>query len=262
MIPVWPGQVSTPRMGVPPEWAPTEGEAAPTSIVWQGVLLAPEDGEYRFRLETTGQGSLSLDGAAVATVPGQAEGAVWLARGRHALWAQVAPGGEAARVAWWPPDESDWQAVPRRYLYHWPVEAGGLLGAYLPGAGDDWDTAAFRRIDPSIDFYFHILPLERPYRVRWQGWLRPPVPGDYTLTLQARDRAELWLGGVLALVTGAPESPVNITASLSTPVAIEVRFWDETNYTSVSLRWTRPDGVEEVIPYTALAPPLPVVAAR
>jgi hypothetical protein len=59
------------------------------------------------------------------------------------------------------------------------------------------------------------------------------------------------------LSTQRPEEPVSLTRALAGPVPIEVRFWDETGYTGVRLSWKRPDGVEEVIPSTALAPPAP-----
>ena len=114
-------------------------------------------------------------------------------------------------------------------------------------------------MEPYIDYYFHIIPLPRPYRIRWHGWLLPPAPGEYVFSLQARDHAELWLGGQKVLATAAPDTPTSAAVALSGPASVEVRFWDETGYTGVHLRWRRPDGVQEVVPVSALLPPAPAV---
>ncbi|MHB0876774.1 MAG: PA14 domain-containing protein, partial [Anaerolineae bacterium] len=271
LILVMPNVAGAPLMGALPEWQTEAGGLPPTGLTWQGVLLAPEAGRYDFRLrpsdataqETAGEARLLLDGGTVLTGAGQTEAMVMLAEGRHSLWLQVMPGGrEDIALEWRPPGASDWLAIERQYLYHWPIEGGGLQGDYSSGEGDDWDAPTLSRIDPWVDFYFHVLPLERPYRVRWHGWLTPPLSGDYEISLKARDRAELWLNGTLVLQTEVPDEVVKATVSLATPTAIEVRFWDETSYTDVSLRWLRPDGVEEPIPYTALRPPVPEAVAR
>ncbi|MGQ9553847.1 MAG: glycosyltransferase family 39 protein [Anaerolineae bacterium] len=248
------GPTITPRL----EWRYDNPDNAPTSVTWRGVLLAPESGLYRLSLVGADGASLTLDGEAVLSLPGKAETEVMLARGRHELWAQAHPSGDGTIVLrWQPPGAERFVEVDRQYLYHAPVEAGGLGGDYIPGQGEDWSSPAFSRIDPWIDFYFHILPLERPYRVRWQGWLVPPMPGQYQLSLRARDRAELWLNGQLIMATEQPGTPVLAMQNLTTAVSIEVRFWDETGYSGITLSWRRPDGVEEVIPHTALRPPTP-----
>ncbi len=234
------------------------GAVLPVAVTWTGVLLAPEHGLYRFRLEAPGQGQLVLDGALVAEA-GEAEGVeVYLARGRHDLWAQVAPevAGPVA-LQWLRPGTQEYAPVPADAYFRPPITAGGLQGDYLAGAGEDWSTPAFSRIDPWVDLFVHRLPLPRPYRVRWHGWLQPPLPGQYELSLSARDRAQLWLDGQLLLETVEPEVPVTLTVTLGAAVPIEVRFWDETGHTRVQLRWQRPDGVNEVVPPTALSPPVP-----
>ena len=261
------GVQAVPRL----EWQAGPGEAAPYQLTWQGALLVPRSGVYRLVLRAAGKGSLMLDGSPLLALPGkgqemEATAGVALARGLHALLVQVQPAsGGSVALLWQPPGALQLVPVPSQCLYRSPVQAGGLRGDYLPGESDAWPSPvedglpspAFSRIDPFVDFYFHITPLERPYRVRWRGWLVPPQAGQYALTLQARDRAELWLAGELVLSTQRPEEPVSLTRALAGPVPIEVRFWDETGYTGVRLSWKRPDGVEEVIPSTALAPPAP-----
>jgi 4-amino-4-deoxy-L-arabinose transferase-like glycosyltransferase len=267
-IVVMPNVAGEPQMGMLPQWQTQAGALPPTSLTWQGVLLVPAAGDYSFRLGPvagdgeglSGEARLVIDGGSVLTVPSQSEATVTLAEGRHAIWLQVIPNGsESVALIWRPPGAADWQAIERQYLYHWPIEAGGLQGDYIDGAGDEWDSPTLSRIDPWVDFYFHILPLDRPYRVRWRGWLTAPLPGTYEISLKARDRAQLWLNGTLVLETQEPDVVAKMAVTLGNPAAIEVRFWDETAYTDVSLRWLRPDGIEEPIPYTALRPPVPVV---
>ncbi|MGI6207243.1 MAG: PA14 domain-containing protein [Anaerolineae bacterium] len=254
----WPGESggSVPAAGL--ELDLEEG-LVPEAITWQGVLVAPESGYYRFHLEAPGEVALTLDGAAVA-----GGGQVYLARGRHDLRAQVLPTGPGPVRVWWQrPSGNGYEPVAEDLLFHAPIEPGGLQGDYLPGSGDDWSLpeagAGFSRVDPWVDLFVHKLPLERPYRVRWHGWLVPPMPGQYVFTLTARDRAQLWLDGQLVLETTSPDVPAVYSVALSAAVPIEVRFWDETGHTRVKLRWLRPDRVEEVVPHTALLPPAPVV---
>ena len=228
------------------------------TLLCQGVLLVPRTGEYGVRL-AGGEGSiLAVDGAPALELPARAEAVLKLAEGRHALLAQLAPAAEFS-LLWRPPGQAEWQPVPKECLYRAPVEAGGLQADYLPGAGEDWGAPALSRVEPYIDYYFHIIPLPRPYRIRWHGWLLPPAPGEYVFSLQARDHAELWLGGQKVLATAAPDTPTSAAVALSGPASVEVRFWDETGYTGVHLRWRRPDGVQEVVPVSALLPPAPAV---
>jgi len=234
--------------------------ALPVAVTWAGVLVAPESGRYSFQLEAPGLGQMILDGAVVAEAGDRDAASLYLARGRHELWAQVAPESAGqVRALWRPPGTGQFVPVPAAALYHAPIEGGGLQGDYLAGSGDDWSNPAFSRIDPWVDLFVHRLPLERPYRVRWHGWLEPPQPGLYELSLSARDRAQLWLNGEMLLETEAPEVPVTATVVLDAPLPIEVRFWDETGHTRVQLRWKRPDGLVEVVPTSALQPPVPVV---
>ena len=253
-----------PATGVSPQlrWQPTVGQESPRSLSWRGVLLAPDSGTYRLRLQAPGEALLMLDGALAASAPGRPRVTLELDRGRHDLWAEAVPAGEGeVGLYWQPPGEAAESPVPRESLYHAPIEAGGLRGDYIPGGGDDWAAEpAFSRIDPELDFYFHLTPLPRPYRVRWQGWLLPPLPGSYELRLRARDRAELWLDDNLVVAVREPGETAAGIAQLDGPVPIEVRFWDETGYTGILLCWRRPDGVEEVVPYTALQPPAATVA--
>lgn len=233
----------------------------PTAVTWSGVLVAPESGTYRFRLDAPGQGQLVLDGAVAAEAGSVTVTSLYLARGRHDLWVQVAPEDAGlVQALWRTPGSEEFAAVPATSLYHSPIESGGLQGDYLAGSGDDWDNPVFSRIDPWVDLFVHRLPLQRPYRVRWHGWLTPPQPGQYEFSLSARDRAQLWINGTLLLETVEAETPVTTTVILDAALPVEVRFWDETGHTRAQLSWTRPDGVSEIVPTTALQPPVPVVS--
>lgn len=60
------------------------------------------------------------------------------------------------------------------------------------------------------------------------------------------------------LRTQSPGVPAKLTLRLAVPMPIEVRYWDESGYMVVRLSWKRPDGGEEIVPYTALQPPAPM----
>ena len=127
---------------------------------------------------------------------------VRLPQGRHAIRVTAQGGLRTARLAWRRPSKAGepspgFQVIPAVDLFQpssVPIE--GLVAEYHPGE-DISGPVAFSRIDPFIDFYFHYLPLERPYTVVWSGFLVSSVPGEYEIGLRLRGKAELSLDGQL-----------------------------------------------------------------
>lgn len=134
----------------------------------------------------------------------------------------------------------------------------GLLGTYEPLSGKP-EEEPFQRVDPAIGFYWHHLPLSRPYRITWEGFLFAPHSGSYLFSLRAIDQARFelvdqgWELTDTAIDQGPAERGVWLPAGWH-PVRLE--FLDRTERTLVYLSW-QPPGAQsfELVPPTALRPP-------
>ncbi|MFB0547138.1 MAG: PA14 domain-containing protein, partial [Anaerolineae bacterium] len=228
----------------------------PFHAEWMGTLLAPAYGQYSLSFEAPGQVELWLDGVSLLTGSGKVTRAVTLAKGLHALRIRctVAEPGPL-RLRWQPPEADDLTVIPREALYRPPVTANGLLGSYY--RNDEWaEPPAFVRIDPRVDFYFHLIPLSRPYTVEWQGQIDIPATGTYRLGTEVLDACWLYIDGELLLENLQPnhyqEATIDLTAGRHD---IRLRFLDRTDHSHVYLYWTPPDGVKEIVPHERLFPP-------
>jgi hypothetical protein len=137
------------------------------------------------------------------------------------------------------------------------VTNNGLLGAYYPSP--DWSgEPAFTQIDPGIDYYFHIIPLPRPYTVEWTGKLFAPTTGEYRFALNSVDNSQLKLDN--SLVVDNPNGHTTIEGNISLTQGwhdINVRFADKTGGTQIYLYWTPPGSNESVlVPARDLLPPM------
>src|SRR4029078_2370624 len=98
---------------------------------------------------------------------GELNGGLRLAQGNHSFRVRAVGAPGAFTLAWRPPAREP-ELISPLALYVPPVTGNGLLGNYYPN--NDWRApAALARIDPQLDFYFHIPPLNRPYTVEWTG---------------------------------------------------------------------------------------------
>jgi hypothetical protein len=139
------------------------------------------------------------------------------------------------------------------YRAYWPVR--GLLGRYYANAA--WEgEAQLARIDRQIGYYFHYLPLPRPYTVDWSGQLNVPIAGPYRFSLHTVGEATLFLDGELifdsAVGAVAPE-PLELSAGLHD---LQMRYLDNQSHSQVYLYWVHPDGRSELVPSDALYPPV------
>jgi hypothetical protein len=149
------------------------------------------------------------------------------------------------------------QPVPAINLFRPPVTNNGLLGAYYPTP--DWSgEPAFTQIDPEIDFYFHIIPLPRPYTIEWTGKLYAPTTGNYQFALNSVDNSQLKLD--YSVVVDNPNGHTTIEGDTTLTQGwhdINVRFGDKTGGTQIYLYWMPPGTNEQVlVPTRYLLPPM------
>ena len=83
-----------------------------------------------------------------------------------------------------------------------PTEVNGLRGDYFVGI--DFDTPAFSRIDPTIDFaWVHAAPDPRlpedDFSIRWTGALPPRHSELRIFHVDHDDGVRLWVGGTLVI---------------------------------------------------------------
>ena len=149
------------------------------------------------------------------------------------------------------------QLVPAVNLFRPPVTNNGLLGAYYPTP--DWSgEPAFTQIDPEIAFYFHIIPLPRPYTVEWTGKLFAPTTGDYRFALDSVDNSKLELDNSLVVDNPTGHTIVEGDTTLEQGWHdIRIRFADKTGGTQIYFYWIPPGASEKVIvPARYLLPPM------
>lgn len=226
----------------------------------RGRLRIETPGLYRFALSGAERVRLRVDGG--SPEPARADGQIRmdLAQGIHDLALEVEVrrlGGETA-LTWARPGEMSAGPVPDRFVYSTRVPFGGLLGSYF--AGEGWTgTPAFQRIDSTVYFYFHQLPLSRPFSVMWTGTLDVPRTGPYEFGLKSIDESALTIGRrEVVRHSGTLEKETWGSLDLEAgPIPVEVRFSSRSNFTQIYLTWTPPGGERGPIPVDVLRPPAP-----
>ena len=237
-----------------PAEAPLE---EPFVAEWEGVLYAPQFGQYELLLQSPGAASLWLDGEALieSESGGEQRLSKTLAQGNHALRIEAKSDEGLLRLAWRQPQGGETQTIPSWALYHAPqVASQGLLGEFYEGG--NWGTApVLQRIDPSIDTYFHMIPLARPYSVVWRGEIEIPQDGQYAFGLEVNGQAQLFIDGQLVVDASQPtdylEGSLNLEAGR---YDLFLPFLDNVNGSRLRLYWTQPGQGRQIIPSEALIP--------
>ncbi len=269
-----PGQVASVQGLEGRYWAGEEGEGLPQAVgrlpeidqvwpndaplnfpfvaEWSGVLYAPSYGQYSLGIDAPGSVELMLDGETVEG-SGEVSLASLLAEGDHDL--RLRADGSPGQVRfWWQPSGKEKETVPARALYVSPTGGHGLLGKYY--AGPDWQgSPVLERIDATLNAYFHLTPLPRPYSVEWTGILDVPESGLYALGLRSVDQASLYLDGQLTVAAIVPDQYIQeFTVLEAGPHDLRITYQDLTGRSRVHLYWMRPDGETEIIPSVYLRP--------
>ncbi|MCW1970518.1 MAG: PA14 domain-containing protein [Anaerolineae bacterium] len=225
--------------------------AAPMTGAFQAefrsTLYVPQPGSYRFAVKGVSDAEIFVDEFA-------ATNALNLGKGNHALRVRV-PNANRAFELTWQQGNAAAQSIPQNALLRHPVSNNGLLGAYYRNG--NWSgEPAFSQLDPEIAFYFHNLPLPRPYSVEWKGKVYAPRRGDYIFTTQSIDESILSIGGKVLIDNRQSGAFVDGRVTLDKGWhEVNLRFADRTSYTRVYLYWTPPGGAREVLPARYLLPP-------
>ena len=260
----WPGlklegapEISRVEDGVNASWPAEAPLEQPFVAEWRGVLYAPVFGQYELLLQSPGPASLWLDGEMLIEneKAGEQRSSPTLAQGNHALRIQANGGEGLLQMSWSQPQGGEPVTIPAWALYHAPrVASQGLLGAFYEGG--DWRGApALERIDPFIDAYFHLIPLERPYSVVWTGEIEIPQDGLYSFGLELNGQAQLFIDG--QLVVNASEPAEYVEGSLNLEAGrydLSLPFIDNVSGSRLSLYWTPPGQERQIIPSEALFP--------
>ena len=221
---------------------------------------------YTLHVDLPGSFVLELDGREVLSGEGTASRQIVMAQGVHDLYldGRVSEPG-AVRLMWQtPPDtrqsdarrpDATLQTVPGDVLYRssWPTR--GLVGRFY--ANGNWEgEPAQVRLDRQVAYYFHFLPLPRPYTVEWRGHLAAPVEGLYYLSVRAISGASLVIDGQPVIEHTSPgqvgEGEVYLAAGLHD---IQVRYLDDQSHSQIYLYWQPPGAEHALIPPGVLFPP-------
>lgn len=235
--------------------------ASPWVARWEGVLIAPFWGDFEVVLDSPSSSSLKIDAKTVLDEgSGERHAIVRLPQGRHPIRVTAKGGERTPRLAWRRPSKAgepppDLQVISAIDLFQpSSVPIGGLLGEYYPGT-EISGPIAFSRVDRFIDFYFHYVPLARPYTVVWSGFLESTVPGEYEIGLRLRGKAEISLDGQLLLSQPEPTDYAGARVRLSAGRhAFRVRFLDHLDGSRIHLFWTPPGGQRQIVPPEAFLP--------
>jgi hypothetical protein len=107
--------------------------------------------------------------------------------------------------------------------------------------------------------YLHAPVGEGSFAARWTGRLDPPASGAYRITTVSDDGVRLWLDGRLVIENWTDHAPAEDHATVALeagrPVDVRLEYYQGGGGATARLKWTRPDGVAEVIPQDRLRTP-------
>jgi len=237
---------------------PADSPIAPPFVAeWEGILYIPKFDQYQLLLEAPGEATIWMDELQVLQKDATAEGeiSVQLSQGNHTLKVRATGGEGPVRLTWRSSSEGGFEAIPSSALYlSPPVFSNGLVGSYYERG--DWDSdPSFVRIDPFVDMYFHLLPLQRPYGVEWEGEIEIPTTGEYEFGLRVNGEAQLYINEELVVDASQPTEYMGGKIQLGEGRnTLRLRFLDHLSASRIHLYWTKPGGVQSVIPSFVLFP--------
>jgi hypothetical protein len=237
---------------------PADAPVPPPFVAeWEGVLYVPKCGQYQLRLEVPGEATLWLDDEPLIQIDsgvGQ-EIELQLAQGNHNLRIRAASGEGPVRLSWRSSSGGDFEPIPSSSLYlSPPIFSNGLVGSYYEGG--DWNSdPAIVRIDPFVDMYFHLTPLDRPYGVEWEGEIEIPASGEYEFGLRVTGEAQLYINAELVVDAARPTEYLGSWVQLAAGRnKLRLRYFDYLGASRIHLYWTKPGEVRAVVPSEILFP--------
>ncbi|MEO8287333.1 MAG: PA14 domain-containing protein [Chloroflexota bacterium] len=252
---------------------PPDGIRYPTQAVWRGNIVAPAYSRYTLALDTTGPGTLSIDGTQVITSSagtGHAEVALLLARGVHSVQVKGTLQNAGSKVALkWSSGFSSPAAISSQYL--WRGEGRGLTGVMEPyspdlyALGDVSATEVMRgvtsvRVDGFLGFRDSPATVGgQPFSGTWTGALSANQPGDYAFNTYSRGESVLLIDGQTVVNNQAASGDANPRAAQGTTYldagdhTIEVRYNWTTGMGYLEVFWQPPGGRSELLTSKALS---------
>ena len=232
---------------------------APFTAHVRGVLHVTNDGAHEIVLDTAMPATFTIDGETVLSGSGVREGRMTLARGNHAVELEVEVSRKygMTQIRWQAPGMTTEEPISASNMYSPAVPTGGLLGEYFNGLS--WsDPPVFREIDPELAFYFHQLPLPRPFSIRWSGEVFAKQAGTYELGTKSIDTTVLSIDGKELLVNRSPNEYRHAELFLAAGWhRVDLRYQNTSDYAQVYLYWNPPGGAQELVPTSVLRPPPP-----
>ncbi len=222
----------------------------PTDGSWTGGLYAEREGRYLFQLEGGGS-ELLVDGATLGRGREQ-----MLSVGWHSLEVRgrlVSP--ESRVVLKWRPPDQQLAPIASRWLDSGQV-GGTLVGRVVTSGGQ-----TVERHDRAIGFrnVSDLGNARPPATFTWDGALKVPDPGRYTLSLNSTGEAEVTLDGrsvVANLGNVQGQRAATATVELSAGAhSVGVRYLWRQEGGILELSWAPPGGQSAIIPPEAFGPP-------
>lgn len=257
-------------------------EADRFSVRWKGWIKTRAAGAYEFstvsddgvRLWINGQ--LMIENWNVHSATTDKSSPLWLDAERfypicleyyeQEHWAQLV-------LSWSGPGWTT-ETIPAEHLYtvpdEWPdltvsaIAGQGLYGQYFAGCNLEELRAA--RIDSQVNFNWQSGSPDSSvsadnFSVRWTGWLRTRVAADYTFYITADDGVRLWIGDLDKALMDywsvqtltEHQASLHLEGGRLYPIMLE--YFEQSGLAQVSLSWSSPQWIKEIIPADRLAPP-------
>lgn len=143
--------------------------------------------------------------------------------------------------------------LPISNMLFGPRAGFGVLGTYYSGKECE-GISQFERIDPSLSIYFHLLPLPRPYAVRWTAELTVPDDGEYEFSAQAIDAAVVEIDGMELVRTREGEGAISKRVLSKGSKRLSICYYAEKDYNQFHLKWRKPGAELELIDPGLLRP--------
>ncbi|MGC8865121.1 MAG: alpha-L-fucosidase [Bacteroidales bacterium] len=106
--------------------------------------------------------------------------------------------------------------------------------------------------------------IEDHFTAEWKGFLFPPITGTYLFSVECDDGMRLWIDNKLVIdkwtqsiegneseamrTAGQVAQQIEIFLEKGKAYPIKAEYYENVQNASISLSWTRPDGLKEVIP--------------
>ncbi len=143
-----------------------------------------------------------------------------------------------------------------------PGKINGLIGKYYTWTGDEppSDFDEEKLVDVRADCPIYFIWWDKPtpkvpaefFAVKWKGYLKPPVEGEYRIYVVTDDGCRVWVDGNLVIDAWKDQAP---TVYHSPPLLLslelhelEVRFYNRYVFAVFQLGWIMPNGEAGIIP--------------